>query len=268
MKSPQERGASKEGTTVGNGVVRVGTSGWQYDDWRGAFYPDHVPKRLWFEYYATRFPTVEINATFYRLPRTSTVQRWHDRAPDRFRFAAKGSRYLTHNKKLADPHDPIDTVITRLAPLKTFQGVWLWQLPPNLHVDVERLEVFAAALPGSQRHAVEFRHDSWYTDEIERTLARHGIAWVWLSVHQMPDASPITADFVYLRFHGLSDDDEQRYRYDYSEDELSVWADRLRAAAADGCDAWVYFNNDYDAHAPRNATTLIEMLDDTALRWP
>lgn len=253
---------------MGDGVIRVGTSGWQYDDWRGAFYPGDLPKRQWFEHYTTRFSTVEINATFYRLPRTSTVRAWHDRTPDRFRFAVKGSRYLTHNKKLNDPADPVETITTRLAPLKTFHGVWLWQLPPNLHVDVERLETFAAALPGSQRHAIEFRHRSWYSNEVERVLARHGIAWVWLSDHHMPDACRVTAPFVYLRFHGLSEDDERRYRYDYSEAELSVWAERLRAAAADGRDAWVYFNNDDQANAPRNAITLIDMLGDTALSWP
>lgn len=249
-------------------AVRVGTSGWQYDDWAGAFYPRGCPKRRWFEYYATRFSTVEINATFYRLPKQSTVERWHDRAPDRFRFAVKGSRYLTHQKKLADPEEPVETVTTRLAPLKTFHGVWLWQLPPNLHVDVERLETFLRALPGSQRHAVEFRHDSWYVSTIEQALERHGVTWVWLSDSRMPDARPVTADFVYLRLHGLAEDDAQRYRYDYSAEELAPWAERLQRAAADGRHGWVYFNNDYRANAPRNADVLIELLGDAAVRWP
>lgn len=252
---------------MATGTVRVGTSGWQYDDWSGAFYPDDCPKRRWFEYYATRFSTVEINATFYRLPRQSTVQSWHDRAPDRFRFAVKGSRYLTHQKKLRDPRDPVETVTTRLAPLKTFHGVWLWQLPPNLHVDVERLERFLSALPGSHRHAVEFRHRSWYASEVEQALADHGVAWVWLSDGRMPDACPVTADFLYLRLHGLSEDETQRYRYDYAADELAPWAERLRHAATDGLDGWVYFNNDHQANAPRNAETLIELLGDAAVSW-
>ena len=250
------------------GVVHVGTSGWQYDDWRGRFYPDGLPKRAWFEHYARCFPTVEINATFYRLPKTSTVERWHDTAPDRFRFAVKGSRYLTHNKKLNDPEGPVATVTSRMAPLKTFLGVWLWQLPPNLHVDVGRLERFLAVLPGGPGHAVEFRHPSWYVDEVERVMARHHVAWVWLSDHRMPDQAPVTADFVYLRLHGLAEDEALRYRWDYTEAELAPWAERLRTAAADGRDGWVYFNNDYEANAPRNARTLLDLLGDDVLRWP
>ena len=249
------------------GTVRVGTSGWQYDDWRGRFYPDDVPKRRWFAHYAERFPTVEINATFYRLPKARTVEQWHDAAPDRFRYAVKGSNYLTHSKKLRDPEDPVATITSRMAPLKASHGVWLWQLPPNLHVDVDRLERFLSALPGGPGHAVEFRHDSWYVDEVEQALARHDVAWVWLSDRQMPDAAPVTADFVYLRLHGLDEDPDRRYRWDYGTDELAPWAQRLRAAAADGCDGWVYFNNDFDANAPRNAVTLIDLLGDVAEPW-
>lgn len=251
-----------------NGTVRVGTSGWQYNDWRGTFYPTDVPQRRWFEHYAGCFPTVEINATFYRLPRTSTVEGWRDRAPDGFRFAVKGSRYLTHNKKLNDPAGPVHTITSRLAPLRRVHGVWLWQLPPNLHVDVARLGTFLSALPASQRHAVEFRHRSWYTPEVERALAAHNVAWVWLSDRQMPDVCPVTADFVYLRFHGLAEAEDQRYRYDYSQAELTPWAERLRAAAAAGHDGWVYFNNDHQANAPRNAATLIDLLGHAAPPWP
>jgi uncharacterized protein YecE (DUF72 family) len=173
-------------STAGRGVVRIGTSGWQYDDWRGRFYPEDAPKRSWFSHYATHFPTVEINATFYRLPRTSTVQRWQDAAPDRFRYAIKGSRYLTHIRKLNDPADPVATITDRMASLKTFHGVWLWQLPPNLHVDVDRLATFLTVLPGGPGHAVEFRHRSWYVDAVADVLAEHGVAWVWLSDGQLP----------------------------------------------------------------------------------
>ncbi len=253
---------------MGGGTIRVGTSGWQYDDWRGRFYPRDLPKRQWFAHYARRFPTVEINATFYRLPATTTVTRWRDGAPDGFRYAIKGSRYLTHNKKLRDPRDPIATITRRMAPLEAVHGVWLWQLPPNLHVDVDRLDAFLSALPDGPGHAVEFRHRSWYVDEVEQALVRRGVAWVWLSDHQMPAATPVTADFVYLRLHGLAEDPDRRYRYDYADAELVPWAERLRAAAADGHDGWVYFNNDYDANAPRNAAALVDLLDDAAVPWP
>lgn len=249
------------------GTVRVGTSGWQYRDWAGAFYPEGLPQKRWFEHYATVFSTVEINASFYRLPRETTVESWRERAPDGFCFAVKGSRYLTHNKKLNDPEAPIATITGRIGPLGPTLGSWLWQLPPNLHKDLPRLERFLGALPGAN-HAVEFRHTSWYDDEVEDVLRRHGVAWVWLSDRQMPHRTPITAPFVYLRFHGLSADEDQRYRWDYSEAELEPWADRLRAAAADGRDGWAYFNNDFAAIAPRNALTLIAMLGDVAEPWP
>ena len=248
------------------GVVRVGTSGWQYNDWAGSFYPAGVPKSRWLEHYTTRFPTVEINATFYRLPRSSTVEKWHDRVPRHFRFAVKGSRYLTHNKKLADPEESTHLIVARMVPLRSRHGVWLWQLPPSLHRDVPRLERFLRALPESTRHAVEFRHPSWYAGDVEAALLRHNVAWVWLSDSQMPQAYPVTADIVYLRLHGLSTNPDERYRWDYSSSELSGWASRLRDAAASGRDSWVYFNNDFHAHAPRNADLLISLLGPVAAR--
>lgn len=253
---------------MGRGTVRVGTSGWAYDDWAGRFYPEGVGRRRWFSHYAQHFGVVELNGTFYGLPRTSTVEKWHDEAPDRFRFAVKGSRWVTHQKKLRDPEQGVRNVVERLAPLKTFLGVWLWQLPPNLHRDVPRLRHFLEVLPRSVPHAVEFRHASWYDDEVEQALRDHGVAWVWLSDRTMPDATPVTADHVYVRFHGLSEDSDQRYRWDYRADELRPWATRLVQEAEGGRDAWVFFNNDHAAHAPHNAQTLVELLGDAALPWP
>lgn len=245
--------------------MRVGTSGWSYDDWDGRFYPDEVARTRWFDHYAGHFPTVEINYSFYRLPRQTTVEKWHGQAPDRFRYAVKGSRYITHNLKLGgDVEDAIGNVVRRMAPLKTFLGVWLWQLPPNLHKDVERLDRFLSLLPGSD-HAVEFRHRSWWDEEVEETLRRHDAAFVWLSDSDMPDARPLTSDTIYVRLHGKG---EERYRYDYSDRELEEWAARLRALAADGHDAWVFFNNDHRAKAPKNAATLVELLGDAAEPWP
>lgn len=250
------------------GAIRVGTSGWQYGDWRDAFYPPGVPKLRWFEYYAARFSTVEINATFYRLPRTSTVEAWRSRAPRGFRFAVKGSRYLTHNLKLNDPAGPVATITGRMRPLGGVHGIWLWQLPPNLHRDAERLERFLQHLPARPRHAVEFRHRSWYDDDIAELLRRHDVAWVWLSDGFMPDDHPVTTDQVYLRFHGLGDRKDRRYRWDYTIEELEPWVERLRDAAGAGADCWVYFNNDYGANAPRNARVLIELLGSLAAPWP
>lgn len=245
------------------GDIRVGTSGWQYDDWDGRFYPEDVAKKRWFDYYATVFPTVEINYTFYRLPRQSTVESWHDRAPNRFRFAAKGSRYITHNLKLNDPADAIGNVTGRLAGLKTFLAVVLWQLPPNLHKDVPRLDRFLSLLPGGAHHAVEFRHRSWLDDEVFATLDGHGAAHVWVSSADMPSDRTLTGRACYLRFHGIEDG----YKHDYSRAELAPWAAAVREAAEEGLDAFVYFNNDHQAKAPRNARAFIELLGDDAYPW-
>ena len=249
------------------GVVRVGTSGWQYDDWDGAFYPDDVARGRWFEHYRTVFPTVEVNATFYRLPRASTVERWHDQAPDRFRYAVKGSRYITHMLKLGDgTPEAVDNVVEALAPLRSFLGVWLWQLPPGLHRDDARLEQFLDTLPGTD-HAVEFRHTSWYDDAVFDLLSRHDVTLVWLSDGQMPAVFPVTADSVYLRLHGLSEDPDQRYRWSYDREELEPHARRLAEQAEAGRDGWAFFNNDHDANAPRDALTLVELLGDAAAPW-
>jgi uncharacterized protein YecE (DUF72 family) len=247
-----------------SGTIHVGTSGWSYDDWDSLFYPEHLPRRRWFEHYRRCFSTVEINNTFYRLPGTSAVERWHDQAPDRFRYAVKGSRYLTHRKKLNDPEDPVATITGRMEALKSFLGIWLWQLPPNLHRDDARLERFLRALPGGAPHAVEFRHRSWVDDEVHEILRRYEVALVWLSSAEMPEDTTRTADHVYVRFHGL----EEGYRYEYSSAELEPWAQRLRDVAADGGTGWVYFNNDHRAKAPSNAGLLREMLGDAAVHWP
>lgn len=244
--------------------VRVGTSGWSYDDWDGRFYPEGLARTRWSEHYREVFPTVEINYSFYRMPRDTTVEKWHDEAPPNFRYAVKGSRYITHNLKLSDPDEAVRNIVTRMTPLKTYLGVWLWQLPPNLHEDHERLDRFLDALPGGQRHAVEFRHASWWEERTYEVLEHHGAACVWLSDSEMPDERPVTADFIYVRFHGLGED---RYRYDYSRSELEPWAQRLAEQSASGRDGFVYFNNDHEAKAPHNALTLIEMLGEHALEW-
>ncbi|MFN2557535.1 MAG: DUF72 domain-containing protein [Nitriliruptorales bacterium] len=246
------------------GVVRVGTSGWQYDHWDGRFYPDEVPKTRWLGYYMRQFPTVEINYSFYRLPRLSTAKKWHDQAPDRFRYAAKGSRYVTHNLKLAHAEQPIGNVMERLEPLKTFLAVVLWQLPPNLHKDVDRLDVFLAQLPAGVHHAVEFRHPSWLDDEVFATLDRHGAAHVWVSSDRMPLNRTLTGGLCYVRFHGV---DRAGYRYDYSVSDLEPWAAAVRGVVEAGPDAYVYFNNDYEANAPRNGRTFIELLGSATLPW-
>ncbi len=238
------------------GDLLVGTSGWHYDDWRGIVYPPDLPKPRWFEAYARLFPTVEINASFYRLPTDKAIARWRDQAPDGFSYAAKGSRFTTHNLKIGGERlpDSVGRVTGRLAGLGPRLGVILWQLPPNLHRDDGRLDRFLGLLPRDVRHAVEFRHASWWSEGPAEVLARHGAAFVWVSGLGMPDVCPRTAEFTYTRFHGLGPD---AYRWNYTDEELAPWADAIA-----GTDGFAYFNNDYEGHAVRNAQTLTRMLEE------
>ena len=248
------------------GEIRVGTSGWQYDDWRGAVYPAGVPTSRWLEHYVRWFPTVEVNATFYRLARETAARGWTETAPPGFEFALKGSRFITHMKKLKEPAGPIERYFEPLRPVLGRTAVILWQLPPNWRRNVERLDAFLAALPTGPRYAVEFRDEDWFHPDCYEVLDRHGAAHVWLS-SSLTDRHELvrTGDHVYVRFHGLSED---AYRHDYTPEELEPWADRLREVAADGTPAWVYFNNDYEGHAVRNARTLVDLLGDAARPWP
>lgn len=246
-------------------TVRIGTSGWQYDDWRPAFYPEGMGKARWFAHYAEHFPTVEVNYSFYRLPSENTVRKWHDAAPDRFRYAVKGSRYITHNLKLGGgTADAVANVTTRMAGLKSFLAIWLWQLPPNLHRDDARLADFLDLLPADVDHAVEFRHRSWLDDDVFALLDRHGASCVWLSDPELPAVCPLTSGPVYVRFHGSS---PPRYHHAYGRDELTPWAERLRAAVDAGRDVWAFFNNDVGAHAVEDARTLTHLLDDVTIDW-
>jgi uncharacterized protein YecE (DUF72 family) len=233
--------------------LRVGTSGWHYRHWAGVVYPPGVPTRRWFQLYATRFDTVEVNASFYRLPAESTIDLWRAQAPDGFCYAMKGSRFTTHNLKIGGDRLPssVELVSSRLARLEDRLGVVLWQLPPTLHVDVDRLARFLSMLPTDVRHAVELRHPSWYVRDVDAVLSEAGVARVWGSGLGMPPVTGLTAGFVYLRFHGLGDDDP--YRWDYADAELAPWVDAVRAALADGVDVFTYFNNDGGGHAVTNA---------------
>ena len=183
-------------------VARIGCSGWQYRHWRGSFYPADLPASRWFDYYAARFDTVEINNTFYRLPEASTFSAWRAQAPPRFLYAVKASRFLTHMKKLKNPVDPLRRLFQGARLLRQTLGPVLYQLPPRWRVDPERLAAFLRALPTQRQHAVEFRDDSWYRDDVFALLHRHGVA---LCLHDMAGSATgkiAVGPFVYVRFHG------------------------------------------------------------------
>jgi uncharacterized protein YecE (DUF72 family) len=240
------------------GAMRVGCSGWQYKHWRGNFYPASTPVSRWFEHYATHFDTVEINNSFYRLPERETFAVWRRRAPSRFLFAVKASRFLTHMKKLKDPEQPLDRLFTRVSALGPRLGPVLYQLPPGWKLDLPRLEHFLHALPRRERHVLEFREPTWYADSVLRLLEDRGVA---LCLHDMAGSSTgrrAIGPFVYVRFHGASG----TYSGSYPDDRLDGWAAWLHEQRMRGLDVFAYFNNDVGGHAPRNAVTLRRFLEE------
>ncbi len=245
--------------------VWIGTSGWVYKEWAGHFYPKGWPKKDEFAFYTRHFPTVEINATFYRLPTLKMVRGWRERSPEGFVFAVKGSRYLTHIRRLKDTGPGLRKYFSRLKPLGDRTGPILWQLPPNFTKTPEnftRLERFLRKLPATYRHAVEFRHPSWMDEQTFSLLRAHHVCNVWISSLKMPADYSMTTDFAFLRFHGLKDG----AYHDYTDAELAPWAEQLARVARQGWPAYVYFNNDLNTRAPLNAETLMKMLGKHAVR--
>lgn len=231
------------------GELRVGTSGYQYDHWRGVFYPRDLPKSRWFAYYARHFDTVEINNTFYRLPETRVFDAWRAAAPLGFRYAVKFSRFGTHRKRLKDPAQPIALFVSRARHLGAELGPILVQLPPRFRVNLPRLETFLSLLPRALRWTIEFRDPSWLCEPVYERLAAYGVA---LCVHDLLPEHPrrLTGDFAYVRFHG------RNYGGNYTTQALVSQARRIRAYLADGVDVYAYFNNDIGGHAVRNALDL------------
>jgi uncharacterized protein YecE (DUF72 family) len=237
------------------GRIHVGTSGWSYAHWDPSFYPEHTPADRRLTAYAERLPTVEIDATFYRLPSEHAVATWRDETPPGFVFAVKGSRFVTHFRRLTDTDEAVAGFAERLSLLGDKLHVMLWQLPPDLKADPALLDRFLTSLPKGVRHAVEFRNVSWLAPETFEVLRAHGTAHVHISSDEMPvDLTP-TADFVYVRLHGTVE-----YHGAYTHPALEPWARFLAEQAAAGRDGYVYFNNDFEGHAPRDAARLIGML--------
>jgi uncharacterized protein YecE (DUF72 family) len=242
------------------GRAWVGCSGWQSQHWRGDFYPADLPVSKWFDYYAQRFDTVEVNNTFYRLPERATFAAWRRRAPQRFIFAVKASRFLTHMKKLRDPEEPIVRLFMRLRGLGKHLGPVLYQLPSGWRVNADRFAHFLDALPPRIRHVVEFRDPSWNSAPIRSLLDRYRVS---MCLHDMPGSATgkdRVGPIVYVRFHGATG----RYEGGYSIERLRSWATWLNAQRAAGCDVYAYFNNDVGGHAPRDAVALRRALQEVA----
>ncbi|MFI0787988.1 DUF72 domain-containing protein [Streptomyces lydicus] len=222
-------------------TVLLGTSGWQYPDWRGVLYPQGCPQRRWLEEYARHFATVESNAAFYRLPEEKTFADWRERTPDGFVMAVKASRYLTHIKRLREPAEPVRRLMARAEALGPRLGPVLLQLPPTLRCDTGLLDDCLACFPAGARVAVEPRHDSWWTPQVRTVLERHRAALCWADRGSRP-VTPLwrTADWGYLRFH----EGRARPWPCYGAQALTTWVRRIADTWPDRADVHAYFNND------------------------
>ncbi|MCC3779407.1 DUF72 domain-containing protein [Streptomyces sp. UNOB3_S3] len=246
----------------------VGTSGWQYKDWRGDLYPADVPQRLWLEEYAGHFATVENNNAFYRLPTPETFADWRDRVPEGFVMAVKASRYLTHIKRLHDPEEPVDRLMRHAAGLGDRLGPVLLQLPPTLKGDAAALDTVLGCFPAGTRVAVEPRHDSWWTDDVHAVLKDRGAALCWAD-HDSRPVTPLwrTADWGYVRFHCGAAKPWPRY----GAQALASWAGRIADAWPDRAAVYCYFNNDPGGAAVHDAAAFARAaarLGRTASRTP
>jgi uncharacterized protein YecE (DUF72 family) len=235
--------------------IHVGCSGWFYWHWRGSFYPAELSTRDWFTHYAARFDTVELNAPFYSWPTVAAVQGWVRQAGRRqFRYTVKVSELITHVKRFSRTKTLVRDFGYIADLLGPRMGCFLFQLPPSFHYSAARLKRIVAQLDPSRRNVVEFRHRSWWNERIYAAFREVGAIFCSCSGPRLPDDLVVTADDVYIRFHGV----KQWYRHDYTPEELATWAAKIRASSAKR--VWAYFNNDRDAYAIKNARALLRLL--------
>jgi uncharacterized protein YecE (DUF72 family) len=237
--------------------IWIGTSGWTYGGWRGPFYPADVPKKSWLAWYAARFSTTEINGSFYRTPSLEAVRAWRDQTPKKFLFAWKASKFITHWKRLSDRSESsIALMEARLEALAPKVGVVLFQLPPQFSKNRKRLQSFLQMLPARYLYAFEFRHRSWYDDDILDVLRRHKVSLCVSDHHHAPAPWAATARHVYVRGHGPGG----RYRDNYPDRTLRSWARAIAAWQRQRRTVFVYFDNDQKSAAPLDAQRLCNLL--------
>jgi len=238
------------------GKIHIGTSGWHYDHWEGAFYPAGLAKKDFLDYYNRHFHTVEINNSFYQLPKEKTFADWRKVTHENFIFSVKASRYITHMKKLKDPEEPLAFLFKRIETLGEKLGPILFQLPPRWRFNAERFRNFLVALPEGFRYTFEFRDHSWFNDQACEAMQEHGVAFCIYELAGYISPKEVTADFVYTRLHGP----ERAYEGQYSTSVLSGWAGAFSTWAAQGKDIYCYFDNDEAGYAAQDALKLQEML--------
>ncbi len=235
--------------------IRIGTSGWHYKHWVGNFYPPRWPASKMLSHYLQHFNSVELNNTFYMLPKESSLLAWREATPPDFLFAGKGSRFITHMKKLKDVEQGLDRYLAAITVLQPKLGPILFQLPPNLGLNLERFESFLAILPTDLRFAFEFRHPEWEMPDVYQLLRRFGAAYCIFDLAGYHTPIHVTSPFAYVRLHGPGG----KYQGSYSEEILQRWAGQIRDWSADLDAVYIYFDNDDSGHAPRNALRLLEL---------
>ncbi len=240
--------------------IRIGTSGWQYRHWLGPLYPPETRAAGMLPFYVTRFDTVEVNSSFYRLPTAEVFETWRDATPAGFSFAIKGSRFLTHMKKLRDPEEGLGRLIERAERLGDKLGPVLFQLPPRWGCDLDRLSAFLAALPPGHRYALELRDRTWHNEAVYEAMRRRNVGFCIYHLAGYQSPHEVTADFAYVRLHGPG---EGAYEGSYTEDTLSGWAALIDGWRRTVQAIYVYFDNDQAGHAPRNALRLKEMVGES-----
>ncbi|MDB5134058.1 MAG: hypothetical protein JWP37_661 [Mucilaginibacter sp.] len=234
----------------------IGCSGFHYKDWKIKFYPEGLPQKKWFDYYCEHFDTLELNVTFYRFPQLSFLQNWYQKSPEQFRFSVKAPKAITHFKQFHNSVDMITSFYDTINNgLQDKLGPILFQLPPRFSYDEERLERIIKNLNPSFNNVVEFRHVSWWREDVYKALARHRITFCGMSHPTLPDDVVRNTTSVYYRFHGVPD----LYRSPYSKDFLQKVIDTVKHNG-NTKECWFYFNNDYDANGVQNAKEMIEMI--------
>jgi uncharacterized protein YecE (DUF72 family) len=235
-------------------AFHIGCSSFQERRWKGIFYPEDLPQRRYFEYYATRFDTYEMNSSFYKFPTTARMAQWYEAAPDGFRFAVKAPRLLSHFRKMDNCAVELSDFYNAVTALKEKLSVVLFQFPGQFHYAPERLQRLVGCMSRNVRHAIEFRHESWWREDVLDTLRAHNIAFCGMSYPKLDESPVMTADFLYYRFHG----NRRLFYSEYTNEELRDFAEKIKAL--DPTDAFVYFNNTASAAGVLNALELQQML--------
>lgn len=234
--------------------IRVGCSGWFYWHWKKIFYPENEPAHRWFKHYTNVFKTVELNAPFYRWPKPATVKNWRRNAPKNFRYSVKVNGIITHEKRMRGTKKLVREFYSIAEVLGEQMGCFLFQFPPSYKYSPSRLKSIVTQLDASYRNVVEFRHKSWWRKSVYNAFRKAGLIFCSTSGPRLPDELVKTSDIVYVRFHGV----KRWYRHDYSREELAVWAQRIKASGAK--EVWIYFNNDRECFAIKNAKTIRRLL--------